>query len=109
MRVEGSCNLMDGTNGIVSILNANGATIDKQKFTKEGDDLTFEFNVENSWPQTVYGFISFDTQQCDRQPDEVTEAYGKRFQNLEGPNIIWDAKGVIAVFQSQAIDIPGAA
>lgn len=103
--VAGTCNLMNGTNGIVSILNANGTTIDRQKFTKESDSLNFEFDVGNSWSGTVYGFISFDTQQCDRQPDEVTAAYGKRFQNLDGPNVIWDAKGVIAVFQSEAVEI----
>lgn len=109
VRVSGSCNLMDGTNGIVSVLNANGSTIAKQKFTKESDDLTFEFPVDDKWPQTVYGFISFDTQQCDKQPDEVTKAYGKKFQNLDGPDVIWDAKGLVAVFQSEALEIPAAA
>lgn len=107
VRITGTCNLMDGTNGIVSILGANGATLDKRKFTKGPDEISFDFPVEKSWPQVVYGFISFDTQQSDRQPDEVTKAYGKKFQNLDGPDVIWDAKGVIAVFQSEPVEIPG--
>lgn len=109
VRVSGSCSLMDGTNGIVSVLNANGETVAQEKFTKESDELTFEFPVDSSWPATVYGFLTFDTQQCDSQPKEVTEVYGKKFQNLDGPDIIWDSKGVIAVFQSEALEIPNSA
>lgn len=107
LRVNGTCSLMDGTNGLVSVLNANGSVLDKRKFTKQGDEISYDFAVGEDWPATVYGFISFDTQQCDAQPAEVTDAYGKRFQNLEGDDVIWDTKGVIAVFQSEALDIPG--
>lgn len=105
LRVSGTCSLIDGTNGIVCVLNADGSTVDKRKFVKESEDLSFDFDVTGEWSDTVYGFISFDTQQCDRQPDEVTELYGKRFQNLEGPDVIWDSKGVIAVFQSEAVKL----
>ena len=105
LHVSGECSLMDGTNGIVCILNANGWTVEKLKFTLESDTISFDFPVTADWPATVYGLISFDTQQCDRQPSEVTETYGNRFQNLEGPDVIWDTKGVVAVFQSDPVVI----
>lgn len=107
LSVTGTCNLMDGTNGIISVLSAEGRQLESHKFTKEGEDLGWDFEVGKDWPGVVYGFISFDTQNCDAQPKEVTEAYGKRFQNLEGPDVIWDMKGVIAVFQSEAVDVTG--
>lgn len=107
LAVTGTCSLMDGTNGIVSVLSAEGRQLDAHKFTKEGPELGWDFEVKRDWPDIVYGFISFDTQNCDSQPKEVTEAYGKRFQNLEGEDVIWDMKGVIAVFQSEPVNIAG--
>lgn len=108
LQVNGTCNLMNGTNGVVSILGADGVTLERKKFTKESDDLAFEFEVQSDWPEIVYGFISFDTQQSDSQPREVTDVYGNRFQNLEGDDVIWDLKGVIAVFQSEPVEIKAA-
>ena len=47
----------------------------------------------------------FDTSKSDGQPDEVKEAYGKKFQNLTGDDLIWDQNGIIVVFQSEAVEI----
>lgn len=105
--VRGECNLMNGTNGVVSVLNADGSTITEKNFTKESSEIAYEFDVGRDWPEMVYGFISFDTSHGDRQPAEVTDAYGKKFQNLTGEDIIWDLKGVIAVFQSDPVTISG--
>lgn len=103
LQVSGTCNLMDGTNGIIRILSAEGSKLAEQKFTKEGETISHSFEVKRDWPDVLYGFISFDTQTSDSQPKEVLEAYGKRFENLEGENVIWDLKGVIAVFQSEPV------
>lgn len=105
LEIDGSCNLMNGTNGIIRILSADGSRLAEQKFTKESDDISYSFEVGKDWPEIVYGFISFDTQDAESQPKEVLDAYGKRFENLEGENVIWDLKGVIAVFQSEAVEI----
>lgn len=106
LEVSGNCNLMDGTNGIIRVLSADGSKLAEQKFTKNGPDMAQTFQVKDDWPEVVYGFISFDTQDADSQPKEVLEAYGKRFENLEGKDVIWDLKGIIAVFQSEAVEIP---
>ncbi|WP_147554014.1 hypothetical protein [Christensenella timonensis] len=105
LTVSGETNLMDGTNGIISVLNANGITLEQQKITKNGDNLTWDFKVVDEWPEVVYGFITFDTQKADGQPDEVKKAYGNKFQNLTGKHTIWDQKGVIAVFQSEEVKV----
>ncbi len=107
LTVSGTSNLMDGTNGIISVLSADGTTVADNKFTKSGDAISHDFAIDEDWPEVVYGFISFDTQQADSQPKEVTEVYGKKFENIEGDskNVIWDMKGVIVVFQSEAITI----
>lgn len=105
LAVTGTCNLMDGTNGIFSVLGADGTKVEEHQFTKEGAEMSWLFDVKADWPDVVYGFISFDTQNTQRQPDTVTDAYGKRFQNLTGDYVIWDTKGVIAVFQSKPVEI----
>ena len=103
--VSGETNLMDGTNGIISVLNSDGTRIEQHNVTKEGDNLKAEFTVAEDWPETVYGFIMFDTSKSDGQPDAVKEAYGKKFQNLVGDDLIWDQSGIIVVFQSEAVKI----
>lgn len=103
--VTGETNLMDGTNGVISVLNSNGTRIEQQKVTKQGDNLKAEFKVAADWPDTVYGYVMFDTQKSDGQPAEVTKVYGNKFQNLTGANVIWDQHGVIAIFQSEAVKI----
>ena len=103
--VTGETNLMDGTNGVASVLNANGITVEQKKFSKQGDNLSFEFTVTDEWPEVVYAFISFDTQKSDAQPEAVQKTYGKKFQNILGADTIWDQQGVIVVFQSDEIKI----
>lgn len=105
LTVTGESNLMDGTNGIVSVLGFDGITLEEQKFTQQGGSVSFDFEVADDWPDTVYGYIAYSTQQGDKQPKEVTAVYGKKFENLDGPNVIWDLKGVVAIFQSDAVMI----
>ncbi len=105
LTVSGTANLMDGTNGVISVHNADGTTAAEFKFTKEGDAITHDFPVEGDWQDTVCGFITFDTQQGDKQPKEVTEAYGKKFENLTGADIIWNLEGVSFVLQSEYVTI----
>ncbi|MEG1859427.1 MAG: hypothetical protein RR193_03705 [Christensenellaceae bacterium] len=105
LTVSGKTNLMDGTNGIISVLNSNGTIVESVKITKKGDNLKHDFVVAENWPDIVYGFVSFDTQKSDGQPTEVKDAYGKKFENLTGKDVIWDAKGVIAVFKSEEVKV----
>ncbi len=105
LTVSGTANLMDGTNGTISVLNSNGTRVEQVKFTKQGDSISHDFTMTDEWQGVVYGFISFDTQKADKQPQEVIDAYGNKFQNLVGSeeNVIWNLNGVIAIFQSEAV------
>lgn len=105
LSVTGSCNLMDGTKGAITVLGADGTKLEEHRFTQEGGDIGWDFDVADDWPSVVYGFISFGTQNMDAQPGEVKQEYGSRFENLGGPDVIWDTRGVIAVFQSEEVVI----
>ncbi len=105
LEVYGTTNLMDGTNGVISVIDPNGTTIEKVNVQKQGDNLKHTFNVAPSWPKDVYAFVTFDTQQGDQQSSVVKETYGVKFENLEGEDIIWNQKGVIACFQSELVAI----
>ena len=107
LTISGTANLMDGTNGIISVINADGTMAEEFKFTKESSELSHDFEVADDWQDVVYGYITFDTQQAKSQPSEVTEVYGKKFENIQGPesNVIWDTKGVIVTFRSGEVKV----
>lgn len=107
LTVSGEVNLMDGTNGVITVLSSSGLKVDEAKITQAGGPFEHTFAVESDWPDEVYGFISFGTNQGDKQPKDVTAAYGKKFECLEGDssNIIWDNKGIVAVFESEMVTI----
>ena len=104
--VEGECDLMTGTNGTVSVYSSDGRKLALEKIIQtEGEKISYTFPIEEGWGDEVYGFITFDTTQSERQPDAVREAYGKAMEYLEGDNVIWDARGIAVCFQSEAVDL----
>lgn len=105
LTVKGESNLADGTLGTISVYNTNGEEVEKVDVTKQGDNLSHDFTVTEKWPAEVYGFISFDTRQAGTQPQEIQSLYGSKFENLQGPNTLWDTYGVAVVFQSEIIKI----
>ncbi len=105
LTVSGETNLMDGTNGVISVMGSGGALLDSVKLQKQGNNLTADFAVQADWPETVYGFLTFDTQKADTQLKEVREVYGNKFENLSGPNVVWNQKGCVATFQSEPVKV----
>lgn len=105
LTVSGTNNVIDNTNGVITILNSNGSVADKKKFQQQNGSVTMDFDVKDDWTDSVYACIAYSTQQGDKQPREITDIYGKKFENMTGENVIWDLKGVIAVFQSDAVKI----
>ena len=104
--VEGECDLMTGTNGTVSVYSSDGKKLALEKIVQtQGEKISYSFPIEESWGDEVYGFITFDTTQSERQPDEVREAYGKAMEYIEGDNVVWDARGNAVCFQSEAVDL----
>lgn len=107
--VSGTSDIEDGTNGTISLLAANGRTIEEQKITKNGDNLQHTFDISDSWhTKQVYAFISFGPKEGDSQSKAIREKYGKNFEYVEGDEgtIVWNSENVTVVFSSELIEIP---
>ncbi|MGI6152785.1 MAG: hypothetical protein ACOYJB_02960 [Christensenellaceae bacterium] len=105
--VSGTSDIMDGTNGTISILGLNGKVLEEEKITKEGDNLTYTFTVDPSWPDIVYGFITFGPKVGDSQSRDINDVYGRNFQNVDGDEgtIVWDKQNLSVVFKSEAVEL----
>jgi hypothetical protein len=106
LTVSGACDIADGTYGTISVYSINGEELDSTVIVKTGDNLTYDFTVEDKWSGEVYGFITFDTVQAGTQPDAILAMYGKKFENITGENVVWDSHGNAVVFQSEIITLP---
>jgi len=102
IRVYTHSNLMDGAVVKFTLDSFNGVELASQTYTKKGDDIYAEFSIDPSWKGMIYGSMV-----CipDDQPAEVKEKYGKKFQNIQGENVIWDTNGNIFVLQSEKFDL----
>ena len=105
LTVGGQCDIADGTYGTISVYATNGEEVEKVVVVKTGDNLTYDFTVQENWTDQVYGFITFDTKQAGDQPEAILAMYGKKFENISGANVVWDSNGVAVVFQSELITV----
>ena len=105
--VYGTSDIMEGTNGTISVYSSVGKEYGLEKITQaeENGILSAEFKIEDNWADDVYGFLVFDTSQSDRQLDEVKAVYGDKFQNIVGDNTVFSSQGVAVVFQSKLAKI----
>jgi hypothetical protein len=107
LTVSGECDIVDGTYGTISVYSVDGDELANEVVIKTGDNLTYDFTVDEDWSDDVYGFITFDTVQAGTQPDAVLAMYGKSFENITGDvnNIVWDSHGIAVVFQSEMVTV----
>ena len=105
--VSAASDIETGTNGTLSVYSTVGKELAKADITQgeKNAKLECEFAIEDSWPDDVYAYLVFDTDQSQKQPDEIIALYGKQFQNIQGDNVVWSAKGCAVVFQSQLIHV----
>ena len=105
--VSAASDIATGTNGTLSVFSSVGKELAKEDITQEekNGELKCEFTIEESWPDDVYGYLAFDTDQSQKQPDEITALYGKQFENIQGDNVVWSSKGCAVVFQSDLVHI----
>ena len=103
--VSGTTGLMQGTVIKISIFSASGKELasEIQEVTEEA--YTASFAVDPAWNGEIYGFLSCTPSSNGSQPKEVKEAYGKNFANLEGENVIWNAKEVMFVLMRESLTI----
>ena len=105
--VSAASDIETGTNGTLSVYSAAGKELAKQDITQgeKNSELTCEFTIEKDWPDDVYGYLVFDTDQSQKQPEEITALYGKQFENIQGDNVVWSSKGCAVVFQSELVHV----
>lgn len=105
LTVSGTCDIADGTYGTISVYSIDGEELASEVIVKTGDNLTYDFAVAGNWPDQAYGFITFDTTQAGTQPDGILAMYGKKFENITGPGVVWDSHGNAVVFQSELVNL----
>ena len=102
--VSGTIGVMNGTIIDISILAQNGMTIDHYSLAKTQDEVSWEFTVPADKLEGVVdikGYISSAPSYYGKQPTEVLEAYGKKFENINNTeNVVWNNEGVALVFES---------
>lgn len=102
LRVYCSSNVENGAVVKLTLDTYDGMELASKTYTKQGDDIYAEFAIEPSWKGEIFG--SMTCSPAD-QPAEITEKYGKRFQNIRGDQVIFDVSGNIFVAQSESFQL----
>lgn len=104
LRVNLTSNLQNGAIVKFTIDDYQGKELAAKEYAVSGENIYAEFEVDDSWSGIVYG-----TAQCSpqtgSQPSEVTDVYGKFFQNIDGDHVIWNEKNNIFIVQSEKVDL----
>ncbi|MGI6664746.1 MAG: hypothetical protein ACOX3W_04970 [Christensenellaceae bacterium] len=95
-------NLMEGTIVQFSIDDYDGTQLAAKLLSVSGAHIYTTFPIEADWEGTLYANVVASTNVA-KQPSEVTEAYGRFFQNVTGEPVIWDQTDNIYVAQSGKI------
>ena len=105
--VSAASDIATGTCGTLSVYSTVGVELAKTDIVQgeTNGKLETEFKIEDSWPDDVYAYLVFDTDQSKKQPDEIIALYGKQFANLVGDNVVWSSKGCAVVFQSELVKV----
>lgn len=109
--VSGETNILDGALLHVSVVSQDGMIVDYVTMTKNGDQISHDFKITSEkyddTVKIVTGFITCAPTLYGQQPDAIYAAYGKKFENLDGPegDIIWNGDGVVALFGSESIKL----
>ncbi len=105
--VSGETDLIDGALLHVSVVSQDGMIVDSVKLTKSGDTVEQRFIItEEKYGdsvKTITGFIVCAPSLYGAQPQAVYDAYGKRFENIQG-DFVWNDNGIIVLFASETVE-----
>lgn len=106
LKVSVSTNLMDGAAMKVTIDSYNGDQLAAKYYTKAGDNFFVEFDIDPNWKGAVFGTMTCEPHANGEHTKEIYEKYGKKFQNIEGPQILYNtSEGNYLAVQSEAINL----
>ena len=104
LRIDFSSNLLNGAIVKFSVDDYEGKELAAKEYSVSGEHIYAEFEIDPSWKGIVYGTVQCSPQ-TGSQPTEVTELYGKFFQNIDGEQIIWNEKNNIFIVQSEKVKL----
>ena len=93
-------NLLEGTVVRFCLDTYDGEQLASEVYTVSGETIQTSFPIEADWEgKLVYASV-VAAPSIGGQPKEVTEAYGRYFQNIDGSCVIWDKSENIFLAQS---------
>jgi len=105
VRVSAECDLVDGTLVRLSVDSQLGKMLDSKVLVKGSEALIAEFEIQEDWPEIVMGNLVSAASSMGKQPSNVTDVYGKKFENLSGDNVVYSATECSLVLQSETLKI----
>ncbi len=97
-------NLLEGTVVVFSIDTYDGTELASQIYSVSGETIYAEFERDDTYTGIVYASV-VASPSIGSQPENVRDAYGRYFQNVDGEHIIWDTKENIFIVQSEKINL----
>jgi len=103
--VSGSIDVMDGAYIDVSVVAQDGTILANSTFQKSDELISESFTLTADQLEGVVdvkGYICCAPSYYHKQPDEVYDAYGKEFENIENgeDTAIFSNEGVVLTFAS---------
>lgn len=102
LTVNCKTDIMDGATVTVTIDAIDGTNVDSKEFEGAKNEFSTEFKVTEDWPEIVYATYVCTSKD---QPDEITDAYGKKFQNITGEDVMWNTDGCFFAVQTEKIAV----
>lgn len=98
-------NLLEGTVACFSVDSYDGEELVNESYAISGETVSVSFDIPAEWEgKAVYATVTA-APSLAKQPGEVTDVYGRYFQNIDGENIIWNKTENIFIAQSGKIEL----
>lgn len=105
IKVSCSTNLMNGSILKVSLDAFDGTELAEVVYNKTCDVFYAEFTIDPKWSNKIYASLVCQPDANGSQSKEVFEAYGKRFSNMQGEDVLYDQNGNMLVCISELIEL----
>ncbi len=104
--VSGTTDIMNGTWIDISVVAQDGTVIDHIGFAKTQDEISQQFTLtaeQLSGVVDMKGYICVAPSFYGKQPKEVFEKYGKKFENITAAaeDMVWSGEGIMLTFASE--------
>ncbi|MBQ9941952.1 MAG: hypothetical protein IJP03_02975 [Christensenellaceae bacterium] len=99
------CTLMNGVVLEFSVNTYDGIKLASKQYVKASDNMYAEFVIDPAWSGKIYGSVVCQPDSVVSQEKEVDQAYGKKFQNIKGEQVLFDMNGNVFAAISEFIEL----